>query len=121
MVGFMRLAAFLLALAMLGQAGAQERLPDPTRPSIAEKISGDATAKGEAEQLRLESVLLGKQRQQAIISGEIYQIGQMVGNAKLVKIYPQEVHLLQNGKIQKLALFPGLEKKLTTSLKPPKR
>ena len=122
MVGFMRQLSLSLALsfALAAHVLAQERLPDPTKPGIAENLPGSAAsthAEAEAEPLRLESVLLGKQRQQAIISGEIYQVGQMVGKAKLVKISAQEVVLLQNGKTQKLALFPDVEKKLHATLK----
>ncbi len=128
MVGFMMRTMILLAMLVPAwqalPALAQESLPDPTRPGIAEKGLANAAKTGTEEEvapLRLESVLLGKQRQQAIISGKIYQLGQTVGDAKLVKINPQEVHLLQNGKTQKLALFPGVEKKLTVETKKTKR
>lgn len=110
MVGFIKpcilLAAFLGAMPSLGYA--QEQLPDPTRPALG--VGNTNTPASPSSSLRLESVILGKQRQQAIISGETYQVGQMVGSAKLIKISPQAVSLQQDGRVQTLSLFPGLEK-----------
>ena len=98
-----------VVLAILPAVGySQEQLTDPTRPALA--IGHGAASESPTINLRLESVIIGKHRQQAIINGEVYQVGQMIGSAKLLSISAQTVNLQQDGRVQTLSLFPGLER-----------
>lgn len=109
MAGFViRCAAFLLFLPAL--AVAQSALPDPTRPAGA--VPGAGTElEGGTQSLRLESVLISSTRRLAIINGEPYKVGQMVGEAKLMKISGNEVVLRRGGKNETLYLFQPLSKR----------
>lgn len=119
MVGFMKLGAscrsglLLLSVFCLPDVQAQaQALQDPTRPALIEIAPvADGQAATPEQGPRLQSVLISPQRKLAIISGETYRLGQMVGAAKLVQIAADAVVLQQDGKQQVLLMYPGLEKK----------
>lgn len=105
---------FLLLMLAAAPAGFAESFSDPTRPPaslglVQEGIS--AAASGPV----LQSVLISPGRRVAIISGKTVSIGEKFGEARVVKITESEV-LLRNGTdLQTLKLFPGIEKRLTSS------
>lgn len=100
----------LMTLAVAGQALAQENLPDPTRPPVMMQAHGEAASSGPGEPV-LQSVLISPGRKVAIISGETVQMGDRVGEARVVRIAEGQVVLARGGQTQTLKLFPGIEKR----------
>lgn len=104
----------LVMLAAAGQALAQNNLPDPTRPPASMHAGGAAATAGPGEPV-LQSVLISPQRKVAVISGETVQVGDRVGEARVMRISEGEVVLARDGKPQSLKLYPGIEKRRTKS------
>ena len=107
---FRLLLAWLLTgvTAVLAQSGAAA-LADPTRPPSG--VSAPA-ADGEAQRGRvLQSVLIPRKgKPQAVIDGQLYGLGQLYGEARLVKISEREVVLDGAQGVERLLLTPGVEK-----------
>jgi MSHA biogenesis protein MshK len=100
-----------MALVLAPLAFAADSLPDPTRPPDASNAPGSEYETGQVTGPMLQSVLVGPQRAEAIINGQLVKIGDKFGDARVVKIDESEV-VLRNGKdVQKLKLFPGIEKR----------
>jgi hypothetical protein len=98
--------SLLLALALLGTAHATaQELSDPMRPPGKEILSG-VRGKAVAAPYRLESVLIGPDRRQAIINGKRLSQGEVIGKAKLIDIQATQVTLLVAGKPTVLTLLP---------------
>jgi MSHA biogenesis protein MshK len=102
----------LFALIAAGQALALENLPDPTRPPASLHAGASTTSSAPAEPV-LQSVLISPGRKVAVISGETVQVGDRIGDARVVRIAEGEVVLAHGGQPQILKLFPGLEKRRT--------
>jgi MSHA biogenesis protein MshK len=89
---------------------AAQALTDPTRPPSS--MAGDAQPGMQVAPSGpvLQSVLIAPGRKVAIISGATVQVGDKVGEARVVKIAEGEV-VLRNGKdTQTLKLYPDVEK-----------
>jgi MSHA biogenesis protein MshK len=61
----------------------------------------------------LQSVLISPKRKVAVINGDTVQVGDRVGDARVVRIVEGEVVLARGGQWQTLKLFPGIEKRRT--------
>jgi MSHA biogenesis protein MshK len=90
-----------------------EDLPDPTRPppEPVAAAASSATAAVPTGGPLLQSVLISPRHKVAIISGKMVALGGMYGSARVVKISEGEVVLNEEGNLQTLKLFPGVEKK----------
>ena len=113
--GTIALGAMLMAC-MYAKAMAQSgQLVDPTRPPTALGAPVDAT-NGEPPVPagpNLQSILVAPTRVEAIINGKTVKVGDMVGEAKVIKISDNEV-VLRNGKEkQVLKLFENVEKNMS--------
>jgi len=106
-IGRFLLCAGCLTMAAY-QAHAAESLPDPTRPAQANGAAGQS-ASGAGATPVLQSVLISPRRKVAVISGETVQVGDRIGDGRVVRIAEGEVALARDGQIQILKLFPGLE------------
>ena len=111
-----RLALLFIALLAGGVAPAQD-FYDPMRPPPLalqkyrlEKLKNQppaktaVTARSTKPAWELNSILLSEQRQHAIINNTLVRKGGIVDGAKLVKIEPGSVRLVQRGKVIKLSL-----------------
>lgn len=102
--------AFACATAS-GSAGAASELPDPTRPP-AIPAAGPGDADAQATIAELQSVLISPQRRIAIVNGRAVQVGDRVGEAKVVKISENEVVLRNGQDTRVLKIFPHIEKRM---------
>jgi len=106
MAGRMRAAVLLLLLASAGPAAAQA-LVDPMRPAgVGESDGAAARAVGPV----LEQIVLGDGRVFAVINGRRVALGDMVGDARVISIGPDQV-TLRGGTTQVLRMFPRSDKK----------
>jgi MSHA biogenesis protein MshK len=113
-----RLIASLCALAALlagssaSQAALAQALGDPMRPPA---TPGPASAEGSKEPAtaaaRLQSVLISPGRRVAVIDGRVLQLGERIGDAKLVAISESQVVLQRPSGRETLKLNPIVEKK----------
>ena len=99
--------AALAAMAGLVHA---ENLPDPTKPP-ASLGQGEAAATGPV----LQSILISPTRRIAVISGKTVQVGDGVGEAKVISIAENEVVLKSGNNKQVLRLYPLLRKTASDS------
>jgi hypothetical protein len=111
----MMIAAFCVA-GCAQQAHAQA-LVDPTRPPSATTDPETARAAGPV----LQSVLIGRGRNYAVIDGHIVKLGAMYAGARLVAISESEVTLRTGADVKVLRLFPGIDKKSTAGATSPAR
>lgn len=112
MVGGMRkrLLACLAAMAaaMAAAAAQAQVLVDPTRPPNAVAKSGGAEDAPAGTQLQ--SVLISSRRRLAIINGTTVALGDMIGEARVVRITETEVVLKTGEETEVLKMYPGIEK-----------
>lgn len=111
-VMMLRLLVLLWVACGACTASAQS-LPDPTRPPAVPHVSaGPAAAPAEEAPLPvLQSVLIGKDRRMAIISGQRFEVGDQVGDARIVRITETEVLLRAGTRQTTLKLFPQVLKR----------
>ena len=104
----------LLMLAAMPVSFAQSFL-DPTRPPASLGLAQEGANAAPATGPVLQSVLISPGRMVAIISGKTVSLGEKFGEARVVKITESEVLLRSGTDLQTLKLFPGIEKRLTSS------
>ena len=109
--GVVTTLGFMLAALLASASAGAENLVDPTRPPAA---PSGAVSVATAE-LVLQSVLISPGRMIAIINGQTVKLGDTFGDAKVVKISESEVVLRDGNNVQTLKLFPGIEKRLSSS------
>ena len=103
-------AALMLPLLGATAAGRAENLPDPTRPPSAfERPDTDSRAVPDSTPV-LQSVLIAPGRTVATINGREMKVGDSLGGARIVKISETEVLLRNGNEMEKLKLFPAIEK-----------
>ncbi len=105
----------LLLMLAATPVGAAEILRDPTRPPAALEPMPEGTVSAPASGPVLQSVLVSSGRRVAIISGQSVSLGEKFGEARVVKITENEVLLRRGTDLQTLKLFPGIEKRPTSS------
>lgn len=88
----------VLSLGMVAPAWALE---DPTRPADF-RAAGQAPAAQRS--FSLDSIVLGKDRGVAVIDGEPRTEGQGFEGVRLLRIYPDRVELLDQGRVRVLRL-----------------
>jgi len=105
--------AFALWGGMGACAALAQSLPDPTRPPFVARAGSKvvSVAPAEAPMPVLQSVLIGKDRRMAIISGQRFDIGDQVGDARIVRITETEVLLRSGAGHTTLKLFPQVLKR----------
>lgn len=104
-----------LALAFVFPAWGQA-LSDPTRPpqewlDARPKVAGAPPAFDLEAPPHLQSLLIGPSRNYAIIDGQLVGVGDMIHDARVVKVSPSEVLLQSERGIQTLKLFADVEKR----------
>lgn len=109
----MKAVMLAISVAVAADAAAQT-LPDPTRPPASLHAAASTVPSTPASPV-LQSVLISPGRKVAVISGETVQVGDRVGDARVVRIAEGEVVLVRDGQPQTLKLFPGIEKRRTKS------
>lgn len=96
---------------------AAQALPDPTRPPSGARVTAEgpnAAAAASEPAPVLESVLIGRDRSMAVISGRRLFVGDRVGDARIVRITGTEVVLRSSEGQTTLKLFPQVEKRART-------
>lgn len=97
-------------LSLVCAVAAAQGLPDPTRPPQASAAGmPDTTSVGTGPVVQ--SIILGKNRAEAIVDGHLVRPGDSVGEAKVARITESEVVLNEHGSLNALKLFPGIEKR----------
>jgi MSHA biogenesis protein MshK len=104
--------AALAAGSSASQAALAQALADPMRPPATPGPS-PAQGAGDAEKAaaRLQSVLISPARRVAVIDGRVVQLGERVGDARLVAISESQVVLQRANGRETLKLNPVVEKK----------
>jgi MSHA biogenesis protein MshK len=103
------LAWLAAAIAAMPFAIAQAQvLIDPTRPPMAIAKPGAVEEAPPATQLQ--SILISSRRRVAVINGNTVALGDMVGDARVVKITETEVVLKTGEETEVLKMYPGMEK-----------
>lgn len=106
---------FLFCFTPYSSADADEILHDPTRPPAI------LFAPQERETLDvgpvLQSVSFASGRRTAIISGQNVRTGSKVGEARVIRISETEVVLKTGNSLQRLKLFPDVEKHSVVKIK----
>lgn len=95
-------------------------LPDPTRPPpafIDPGAAGEGAAEDAGDSMSLQSILVSKRRRQAVIGGKVVKVGDMIGQAKVVRIAEDGVVLRTGKHYETLRLFPDIEKRTATKQK----
>ena len=97
-----------LALWLMAGGASAQTLADPTRPPDALNFAAgaDATESGPV----LQSVLIARGRRLAVISGEEVRQGGKFQEWTVVRITPNAVMLRRGKDVQKLKLFPQIDR-----------
>jgi MSHA biogenesis protein MshK len=107
----------LLFMLVAGVCQAVESLPDPTRPPASLGPSpgyGEELEQAPPPLPVLQSVILSASRKVAVIGGQAVRLGEKFGDAKLIRLTPEEAVLrTAEGEVQVLKLFPDIGKKMT--------
>jgi len=98
-------AAVLTVLSIMCCAAHAETLSDPMRPPVYQPV----TASGSSGPV-LQTVVIGKDRRYAIISGERVRLGGAYGDAKITRIVENEVTLRDASGETVLKLVPEIKK-----------
>jgi MSHA biogenesis protein MshK len=105
-------SAILLAGWMAALHAAAQSMPDPTRPPfVARSTATGPAAPAEAPVPVLQSILIAKDRRMAIISGQRYDVGDRIGDARIIRISETEVLLRSGASQTTLRLFPQVLKR----------
>lgn len=109
----MRRACAGIAAVGLLLIGATDRveLGDPTRPAL---VSAARRGGRSHDPLRLQSLLLSRERRVAVIDGRSVEVGDRVGGARVLEIDLTGVRLGFQGRERLLTLTPGSVKKPAT-------
>jgi MSHA biogenesis protein MshK len=105
--GFPTWLAAAIAAMPLAVAQAQV-LVDPTRPPMSVAKPGAVEEAPPATQLQ--SILISSRRRIAVINGNTVALGDMIGEARVVKISETEVVLKTGEETEVLKMYPGIEK-----------
>jgi hypothetical protein len=101
-----------LALFMVSSASFAQELRDPTRPQagVPDKAPRSATKKSKPRsKMVLQTILIGEDRQSAVISGRLMTVGDTISGFRLSEIRAGEVVLLKGrSKTRTLHLFPDV-------------
>lgn len=100
-------AAWVVFLSAPVQA---QTLADPTRPAGVAASQPAAHHEQISANAQVQSILISPQRRVAIVNGESVQAGDMLGDAKVVRITENEVVLRTGSEIRILKMYPGVEK-----------
>ena len=117
---FAQVSVFCLLSSVLSPLAAEE-LPDPTQPPAG--IYALSSGRGAAESTiiatpasnGLHSIIISPNRRAAIINGEVVELGEKVGSARLVEVSESGVVLQSERGRKELALFPGVWLKMKAS------
>ena len=105
--GFPTWLAAAIAAMPLAVAQAQV-LVDPTRPPMS--VAKPGTAEEAPPATQLQSILISSRRRVAVINGNTVALGDMIGEARVVKISETEVVLRTGEETEVLKMYPGIEK-----------
>lgn len=90
--------------------GLTQGLVDPTRPPAA--AAGKPGAVDDAPPgTQLQSILISSRRRVAVINGNTVALGDLVGEARVVRITETEVVLKSGNETEVLKMYPGVDKK----------
>ena len=102
-------------------ASAQEVLPDPTRQPLevgAIAVSASAVPDNATREIHLQSIIISHEQRAAIIDGQLFKLGDSIGEAKLLQINEGSIVLSGTQGRKTVNLFPGVEIKRKEILLP---
>jgi hypothetical protein len=82
-----------LMLCMAAKAAGADRLADPTRPAEARATPVAATQDG----VRVEAVMRSRERDVAIVNGQVVRAGDRIGAVLVAEILPDGVRYVRDG------------------------
>lgn len=91
---------------------AVENLPDPTRPPDVYSAAGEGLDVAASPVAELQTIVLSSTRKIAVISGQTVALGGKFGDARLIKLSPNEAVLRNENGLLVLKLLPDVEKKM---------
>lgn len=100
------LGTLLLGMLTPGWSLASDVQRDPTRPFNMVSVSG---VKANTN-LKLDSVLISSRRKLAVVNGHALQEQEWFGDVKIVKIFPERVEVVYQGKPVTLRLINPIRK-----------
>lgn len=109
---------YLLMLVLPSLVMAQTTMRDPTLPPAAFS-AGQSDTGATADEFRLEAIRRPRNGQaEALINGEFWRVGQMLGARKIIRIGESEVVLRGGGGLDEtLRMSPSVEKIMKTNRK----
>lgn len=111
-MGLNRYFALGLVLLMVSLAGSAQELGDPTRPhaGVPDKAPRSGTDNSKPHSIMvLQTILIAKDRQTAVISGRVMSVGDTISGFMLAEIRAGEVVLLKGrSETRTLRLFPDV-------------
>ncbi|MGA8863481.1 MAG: hypothetical protein WBM09_08235 [Gallionella sp.] len=102
------MAAGLIYAAVILPVHAED-LPDPTRPPSSIAAASGTGIGSVAPSSRLRSIIISETRRAAIIDGKTVELGERIGETRLVEINAGSVVLQRGNARQVLTLFPGVK------------
>lgn len=112
------LAMLLLVGPIAVGAVSAQTLRDPTQPPVAARASAASAASADARPTAdpvLHAVLIAPDRRVAIISGRRFDVGDLVGDSRIIRITETEVLLRSSTGQTTLKLFPQVSKRTRTT------
>lgn len=101
---------YLIVATLFSMHVIAEELLDPTRPpdSLSAPVITPASGAIAIQPLRLQSIIISKNRRVAIIDGEAVELGENYGDAKLIEVNEGSVILQGAQGRQVMTLFPDV-------------
>lgn len=119
----MTLIALMLAASGYGAASCAQALRDPTVAPAAARAAADASAPVKANPLAIDTgkvaVLVRNGAPYLVLGTRLYGAGQQVGAARIERITESEIWLREAGKISKIKVYQGVERRPAVPAKSP--
>ncbi len=106
-----RRAVLCLGVALLVPATVLAQLPDPTRPPAAMMVPDSANPSAQPMESGVQTIIVRPRgKSGAVIDGRYVEVGQMIGDRRIVKITESEVVLRGAAGREVLKAMPAIEK-----------
>lgn len=106
-----RCAASCWGVVLIVPAAALAQLPDPTRPPAAMIVPDSANPSAQPVESGVQTIIVRQQgKSGAVIDGRYVEVGQMIGDRRIVKITESEVVLKGAAGREVLKAMPAIEK-----------
>lgn len=87
---------------------ATETLTDPTRPAF-HSVVKNKLLDYDGQTFKVSQIFISSRKRMAIVNGQTVRRGDTIGNASVVAIESDSVHLLIDGKIKQVSIMPSIK------------